>query len=51
MSELINAVNMNNIDEVEILLENGMVLEEGTHSELLKKGGKYSEMYITQISD
>ena len=39
-----------NSDKI-LLLENGKVLEEGTHSELLKKGGKYSEMYITQISD
>ena len=39
-----------NSDKI-LLLENGKVLEEGTHSELLKKGGKYSEMYITQMSD
>ena len=39
-----------NSDKI-LLLEDGMVLEEGTHAELLEKGGKYSEMYITQISD
>jgi len=39
-----------NSDKI-LLLENGKVLEEGTHSELLKRKGKYSEMYQTQISE
>ncbi len=29
-------------------LENGKIIEEGTHDELLNKGGKYSEMYLIQ---
>ena len=31
-----------------VMLENGMVCEEGSHSELLEKGGKYAEMWHTQ---
>ena len=39
-----------NSDKI-ILLENGRVLEEGTHKELIKKRGKYAEMYDNQISE
>ena len=33
-----------------ILLENGVIAEEGTHDELLKKNGKYAHMYRLQSS-
>ena len=33
------------------LLENGQVLEEGTHLELMKKGGRYSEMFLRQAEN
>ena len=31
-----------------LLVENGAVLEEGTHEQLLTRGGRYSELYRTQ---
>jgi len=31
-----------------IVLENGEVVEEGTHAELMLKGGKYCELFSTQ---
>lgn len=31
-----------------ILLEDGAILEEGTHEELMKNGGKYAEMFYVQ---
>ena len=31
-----------------LLVENGAVLEEGTHEQLLARGGRYSELYRTQ---
>lgn len=31
-----------------IFLENGQIIEEGTHSELMKNGGKYAEMFEIQ---
>ena len=31
-----------------LFLENGQILEEGTHEELMEKGGKYSEMFEIQ---
>lgn len=31
-----------------ILLENGRILEQGTHGELMKRRGRYSEMFETQ---
>ena len=30
------------------LMENGEIIESGTHSELLKKGGKYTDMWNKQ---
>jgi ATP-binding cassette subfamily B protein len=32
-----------------IVLGNGIVLEEGTHDELLAKNGKYAEMWNMQL--
>lgn len=37
-----------NVDKI-IVLSNGEVAEEGTHDELMKKGGTYEELYNTQI--
>ena len=31
-----------------IFLENGQIVEMGTHEELMKKGGKYAKMYMIQ---
>ena len=39
-----------NSDKI-LLLENGKVLEEGSHSKLMNKNGEYAQMYNTQISD
>ena len=39
-----------NSDKI-LLLENGKVLEEGSHSKLMNENGKYAQMYDTQISD
>ena len=39
-----------NSDKI-LLLENGKVLEEGSHSKLMNKKGEYAQMYNTQISD
>jgi len=36
-----------NVDKI-IVLSDGMVAEEGTHDELMKKGGIYEEMYTAQ---
>lgn len=33
-----------------IHLDNGRIIEEGTHAELMKKGGKYKQMYDVQSS-
>ena len=35
------------VDEI-ILLDGGTLLESGTHDELIKKNGKYAEMYRLQ---
>jgi len=37
-----------NVDKI-IVLSNGEVAEEGTHDELMDKGGAYKELYNTQI--
>lgn len=34
--------------DVIILIENGVIAEQGTHEELMKKGGKYARMYLMQ---
>lgn len=39
-----------NSDKI-LMLENGKVLEEGSHSKLMNENGKYAQMYDTQISD
>ena len=39
-----------NSDKI-LLLENGKVLEEGSHSKLINENGEYAQMYNTQISD
>ena len=39
-----------NSDKI-LLLENGKVLEEGSHSKLMNENGKYAQMYNAQISD
>lgn len=39
-----------NADEI-ILLEDGEIVERGTHQELLKKGGTYYEIYCEQFKD
>jgi len=31
-----------------ILLENGVIAEEGTHKDLMQKGGKYAELFAVQ---
>ena len=31
-----------------LLIENGKIVEEGTHDQLLKKGGIYSKLFETQ---
>jgi len=37
-------------DEI-LVLEEGTIVERGTHSELLATGGRYSELYRTQFAD
>lgn len=34
-----------------LLMENGDVVESGTHDELIEKGGKYFELYNSQFQD
>ena len=34
-----------------IVLDDGRIAEQGTHSELLKKGGVYYEIYEKQLSE
>lgn len=31
-------------------MDNGEILEEGTHNELMKMEGKYKKMYLTQAN-
>ncbi|MDQ3054302.1 MAG: ATP-binding cassette domain-containing protein, partial [Actinomycetota bacterium] len=37
-------------DEI-LVLEEGNIVERGTHGELLARGGRYSELYRTQFAD
>jgi ATP-binding cassette subfamily B protein len=38
-----------NADQI-IVLDNGEILEQGTHKELISSGGYYSELYKKQLS-
>jgi ATP-binding cassette subfamily B protein len=42
-----SAKNSNHI----IILDEGMILEEGTHSELLANNGYYKDLYNKQLSE
>ena len=39
-----------NADKI-IVVGNGAVLEEGTHKELMTKGGAYSDLYRSQVGN
>ncbi|MPZ69804.1 MAG: ATP-binding cassette domain-containing protein [Actinobacteria bacterium] len=39
-----------NADEI-LVIEDGRIVERGTHSELIKVGGRYAEMHETQFED
>ena len=34
-----------------LVVENGSIVERGTHTELLAAGGRYAELYRTQFAD
>ena len=36
-----------NVDKI-VVLENGEIIEEGTHNELIKKGGHYKKLFDLQ---
>ena len=38
-----------NLDEI-LYLDNGEIIERGNHAELIKKNGRYSELYNMQIN-
>jgi len=38
-----------NLDEI-LYLDNGEIIERGNHTELVKKNGRYSELYNMQIN-
>ena len=40
-----------NIPDLILVLKDGIVVEQGTHEELLRYGGLYSSMWIQQSSD
>jgi len=42
--------SVKNADHI-IVLDDGAIAEEGTHEELLARGGRYAEMYATQIGE
>jgi ATP-binding cassette subfamily B multidrug efflux pump len=33
-----------------IVLENGQIIEDGTHAELLNRGGTYARLWQSQVS-
>jgi ATP-binding cassette subfamily C protein len=39
-----------NADQI-LVLEDGLVVERGTHTELVAAGGRYEELYRTQFDD
>jgi ABC-type multidrug transport system fused ATPase/permease subunit len=39
-----------NADQI-LVLEDGLVVERGTHAELVAAGGRYEELYRTQFDD
>ena len=44
------ASSAKNADHI-IILDEGMILEEGTHSELLANNGYYKDLYTKQLSE
>ncbi|MDF2498890.1 MAG: transporter ATP-binding protein, partial [Arthrobacter koreensis] len=39
-----------NADRI-LVVEDGRIAEQGTHTELLAKGGRYAELYNTQFAE
>jgi ABC-type multidrug transport system fused ATPase/permease subunit len=37
--------------DVILVVENGRIVEHGTHEQLLARGGRYAELYVTQFGD
>jgi ABC-type multidrug transport system fused ATPase/permease subunit len=37
--------------DVILVIEDGRIVERGTHAELLAEGGRYEELYRTQFAD
>ena len=40
--------NLKNMDQI-VYLENGQILESGTHEQLINNGGEYSKLYYSQL--
>ena len=47
----ISRLTSNTLPDLIIVLKEGQVAEQGTHEELLKKGGLYYTMWVEQASD